>query len=51
MEELDAMLREKNPYALVYKMMRQEEYVQRQAANLPRQTVGMIITCDDHAQE
>ena len=49
MEELDAMLREKNPYALVYKMMRQvleEEYVQRQAANLPHYTVGMIITCD-----
>ncbi|EFX62026.1 hypothetical protein DAPPUDRAFT_120618, partial [Daphnia pulex] len=47
MVELDAMLREKNPYALVYKMMRQvleEEYVQRQAANLPHYTVGMIIT-------
>jgi len=49
MEELDAMLREKNPYALVYKMMRQvleEEYLQRQAENLPHCTVGMIITCD-----
>jgi hypothetical protein len=49
MEELDAMLREKNPYALTYKMMRQvleEEYVRRQAENLPHYTVGMIITCD-----
>ncbi|EFX68723.1 hypothetical protein DAPPUDRAFT_329777 [Daphnia pulex] len=49
MEELDAMLREKNPYALTYKMMRQvleEEYVQREAENLPHYTVGMIITCD-----
>ncbi|XP_046655037.1 uncharacterized protein LOC124348808 [Daphnia pulicaria] len=49
MEELDAMLREKNPYALTYKMMRrvlEEEYVQREAENLPHYTVGMIITCD-----
>jgi len=42
MEELDAMLREKNPYAAVYKMMRQvlkEEYSQAQAENHPHQTV------------
>ena len=49
MEEIDAMLREKNPYAAVYKMMRQvleEEYRQTEAENLPHQTVGMIISSD-----
>ncbi|KZS03775.1 Uncharacterized protein APZ42_033417 [Daphnia magna] len=48
-EELDAMLREKNPYAAIYKMMRQvleEEYRRAQDENLPRQTVGMIISRD-----
>ncbi|XP_045023162.1 uncharacterized protein LOC123467195 [Daphnia magna] len=49
MEELDAMLREKNPYAAIYKMMRQileEEYRRAQDENLPHQTVGMIISSD-----
>ncbi|XP_057376187.1 uncharacterized protein LOC130697273 [Daphnia carinata] len=49
MEELDAMLREKNPYAAIYKMMRQvleEEYRRAQHENLPHQTVGMIISSD-----
>lgn len=39
------MLREKNPYALIYKMMHrflEEEYVRRQAVNLPHYTVGII---------
>ncbi|XP_045036715.1 uncharacterized protein LOC116926850 [Daphnia magna] len=49
MEELDAMLREKNPNAAIYKMMRQvliEEYRRAQDENLPHQTVGMIISSD-----
>ncbi|KAI9558408.1 hypothetical protein GHT06_015188 [Daphnia sinensis] len=49
MEELDAMLREKNPYAAIYKMMRQvleEEHRRAQDENLPHQTVGMIISSD-----
>ncbi|KAI9565154.1 hypothetical protein GHT06_008929 [Daphnia sinensis] len=49
MEELDAMLREKNPYAAIYKMMRQvleEECRRAQDENLPHQTVGMIISND-----
>ncbi|KZS06644.1 Uncharacterized protein APZ42_029833 [Daphnia magna] len=49
MEELDAVLREKNPYAAIYKMMRQvleEEYRRAQDEKLPHQTVGMIISSD-----
>ena len=49
MEEIDAMLRRLNPYAAVYKMMRQvleEEYRREQAENLPHRTVGMIISSD-----
>jgi hypothetical protein len=49
MEELDAMLRDKNPYALIYKMLRQvleEEYRQDEAENIPHRTVGMIIRSD-----
>jgi hypothetical protein len=45
MKDIDAMLREKNPYTVVYKMMRQvleEEYRRAEAENLPHQTVGMI---------
>jgi hypothetical protein len=49
MAELDAMIREKNPYASIYKMMRQvleEEYEQAEAENRPHQFVGMIISSD-----
>jgi len=49
MEELDVMLRENNPYAAIYKRMRQvleEEYIQAQAENRPHQFVGMIISSD-----
>ncbi|KZS10733.1 Uncharacterized protein APZ42_024749 [Daphnia magna] len=49
MAELDAMLREKNPYAAIFKMMRQvleEEYRRAEAENLPHQIVGMIISSD-----
>jgi hypothetical protein len=44
MEE-STMLREKNPSALIYKMMHrvlEEEYVRRKAVNLPHYTVGII---------
>ena len=49
MEEIDAMLRRLNPYAAVYKMMRQvleEEYQRSETENLPHRTVGMIISSD-----
>ena len=49
MEEIDAMLRRLNPYAAVYKMMRQvleEQYQRSQTENLPHRTVGMIISSD-----
>ena len=49
MGQLDTMLREVNPYALIYKMLRQvldEENSRREAANLPHHTVGMIIRSD-----
>ena len=49
MEEIDAMLRRLNPYAAVYKMMRQvleEEYRREQAENLPHRTLGIIISSD-----
>lgn len=48
-DELDAMLQEKNPYAVIYKMIRQvpeEEYHRAHDENLPHQTGGMIIGSD-----
>ncbi|KZS08018.1 Uncharacterized protein APZ42_028147 [Daphnia magna] len=49
MAELNAMLHEKNPYAAIYKMIRQvleEEYRRAEAENLPHQIVGLIISSD-----
>jgi hypothetical protein len=49
MEELDEMLRENNPYAAIYKKMRQvleKEYLKAEAENRPHQFVGMFISSD-----
>ncbi|XP_046642653.1 uncharacterized protein LOC124327698 [Daphnia pulicaria] len=49
MEELDEMLRENNPFAAIYKKMRQvleEEYLKAEAENRPHQFVGMFISSD-----
>ena len=54
MEQLDTMLRLCNPYAEVYKMMRQvadEEDKLAQQENRPRLQVGMVIHLDKNTQD